>query len=118
MLIRSILIGLLLLSTTAYSQNRPVKKALSTSVTADKYSSVQFRNSDIVVRRINIPAGESSNVSGSTHDYVVVAYGQTSVAFSGYQTNFEMNLADGEIQVLQGAGRIQSGTRPNRPLTL
>jgi len=95
-------IVLVALSTNLLAQHRPVKKALPTAVTPEKYSSVQFRNSDVVVRRFNIPAGENSSVSGTIHDYLMVSYGQTSVAFSGYQTNFDMTLADGEIQVLQG----------------
>ena len=99
--IRLALIVLLIVN-AGFAQHRPVKKALSTAVTQDQYSSVQFRNSDVVVRRFNIPPGESTSVNGSVHDYVVVSYGQSSLAFSGYQTNFEMNLADGEIQVLQG----------------
>jgi hypothetical protein len=99
--IRLTLLVLLALN-SGYAQHRPVKKALSTTVTQEKYSSVQFRNSDVVVRRFKIPAGEDSSVNGSVHDYVMVSYGQNHISFSGYQTNFEMNLADGEIQVLQG----------------
>jgi hypothetical protein len=99
--IRLALLALLALN-NGYAQHRPVKKALPTAVIAEKYSSVQFRNSDVVVRRFHIPAGENSSMSGSIHDYLVVSYGQTSLAFSGYQTNFDMTLADGEIQVIQG----------------
>jgi hypothetical protein len=98
----SLVAALLLLNTTVFAQHHPVKKALTTPAPHDKFASVQFRNGDVVVRRLSIPAGDSAPVSGSIHDYLLVSYGQNSLSVSGYQTNFDVKLADGEIQVLQG----------------
>jgi hypothetical protein len=36
------------------------------------------------------------------HDYILISFGTTSLAVSGYQTNFDLPLADGDVQVLQG----------------
>jgi len=94
--------ALLLVGPSSFAQHRVLKKTPPPATALEKHSTVQFRNSDVTVRRLNIPAGESSPISGSTHDYMLVSYGQCSVAFSGYQTNFDMTMADGEIQVLQG----------------
>jgi hypothetical protein len=95
-------IAVLFLVASSFAQHRPVKKSLAAVPASEKHATVQFRNSDVTVRRFSIPPGESAAIGSSIHDYLVVAYGQSSLTVSGYQTNFEMNLTDGEIQVLQG----------------
>jgi hypothetical protein len=117
--LRLLLPALLLFSFLAVAQRSPVKKALASSnAVSEKFSAIQFRNPDFVVRRLNIPANESSSVAASVHDYVLVSYGQNSVVCSGYQTNFEMNMGDGEIQVLQGGWphTIKNGTQASSNL--
>jgi hypothetical protein len=109
----------LLLATSSLAQHRPVKKSQALAPPLqEKHSTIQFRNSDLVVRRLDIPAGESSSIGGSVHDYVLVSYGQSSVQISGYQTKFEMNLSDGEMQVLQGGWPHTILNQSQRPAEL
>lgn len=63
---------------------------------------VQIQNPDVSVRRLNIPAGESVAFGPEMHDYVLISLGSSNVAAVGYQTNFEMTIGDGEMQLLQG----------------
>lgn len=97
-----IVIALGLVLNIGYQAQRQTVKKLVPSAAADKFTTVELKNPDVVVRRYRIPGGETADVSPSVHDYVIVSFGRNSVVFSGYQTNFEMNLADGEVQVLQG----------------
>jgi hypothetical protein len=96
------LLTLLLLGGSSFAQQRHLRKSPASAPPVERFTNTELRNSEVVVRRLSIPPGESATISASIHDYLVVAYAPSSLTVSGYQTNFEMNLTDGEIQVLQG----------------
>ncbi len=93
------LISLLFIAATFSDAQRPQKPA---DTSLDRYSKVELRNSDVIVRKLDIPADESVSLGAATHDYVLVSFGPSTLAVSGYQTNFDLTLADGEVQVMQG----------------
>ncbi len=100
----TLICALLIVNTLALPQHRstkPAAKPPSTAV-ADPYSTVEFRNSDVTVRKLDIPAGAAEPISEDLHDYLLISYGSNSLRVTGYQTEFELNFADGDIQVLQG----------------
>ena len=80
--------------TIAQHQSQPAGKAQS--------GKVEFHNADVTVRRLDIPIGASEPVSADLHDYLLISYGSNSLRVTGYQTDFELSFADGDIQVLQG----------------
>lgn len=91
-----------LVNASSLAQHRVLNKPPASAPAREEYATVQFRNAEVIVRRLSIPGGEAAPISASIHDYLLVSFGQSSLAVSGYQTSFEMNLAEGEIQVLQG----------------
>ncbi len=56
----------------------------------------------MTVRKVDIPAHGSEPVGEDVHDYLLISYGTNSLRVTGYQTDFELTFADGDIQVLQG----------------
>jgi hypothetical protein len=118
MRITPIVCAVLLLSVSSVAQHRPLKKSLAPAPQPEKFSAVQFRNPDLTVRRLTVPAGEKSLISGSIHDYILISFGESSLNVSGYQTNFDMTLADGEIQVLQGGWPHTILNQSQRPAEL
>jgi hypothetical protein len=89
----------LLAATLGFAQKSP-KAANQRSF--ERFSTEQLRNADVVVRKLDIPAGESVSIGAATQDYVLVSFGLSTLAVSGYQTNFDLNTADEEVQVMQG----------------
>ena len=93
----------LMVSTLALSQHRTPKPAAKhPSPAAERFSASVFQNADVTVRKLDIPAGGSEAMSADLHDYLLISYGNNSLRVTGYQTDFELPLADADIQVLQG----------------
>lgn len=96
-------IGILSIAGNLLSAQQHLKKATRTAPSAfDRFSTVALQNTDVSVRRLNIPAAEWVSVSSGVHDYLIVSYGKSSLAITGYQTKFDLDLADGDMQVMQG----------------
>ncbi|MDT8067423.1 MAG: hypothetical protein ROO76_04580 [Terriglobia bacterium] len=84
------------------AQGRPGKPARMQPTVAEQTGKVEFHNSEVTVRELDIPAGGSEAVSADTHDYLLVSLGNNSLRVTGYQTDFELKFGDGDIQVVQG----------------
>jgi hypothetical protein len=84
----------------------------------DQFSTVEFHNSDVTVRKIDIPAGASAPVRADVHDYILISYGSNSLRVTGYQTDFELTFGDGDIQVLQGGWSHALNNESTRPAEL
>lgn len=98
-----VLIGLLSIAGNLLPAQQHLKKPTRTAPSAfDRFSTVELQNADVSVRRLNIPAAESASISAGVHDYLIVSYGKSSLVVSGYQTRFDLDLADGDMQVMQG----------------
>ena len=61
-----------------------------------------LRNLSVTVRKLTIGAESSTQIPASTHDYIVVSLVPTKLQVTGYQTNFELQLGGGDMQVVQG----------------
>jgi hypothetical protein len=61
-----------------------------------------LRNPSVTVRKLSIGPQSSTQMPGSTRDYIVVALNPAKLEVSGYQTAFEMQLGGGDMQVVQG----------------
>jgi hypothetical protein len=98
-----LLCALLMVSTAVLSQHRSSKPtAKPTTPAADPCSTAKFHNTDLTVRRLDIPAGASEPVSADVHDYLLISLGSNSLRVTGYQTDFKLSFADADIRVLQG----------------
>ncbi|HEU5400488.1 MAG TPA: hypothetical protein VFU86_03975 [Terriglobales bacterium] len=94
---------LLIASSLSLAQHRSSKPAAQPQPpSAAPLGTVEFHNADVTVRKLDIPASGSEAVSADIHDYLLISYGNNSLRVTGYQTEFELNFADGDIQVLQG----------------
>jgi mannose-6-phosphate isomerase-like protein (cupin superfamily) len=85
-------------------QSQPDSQKLVPSVpAADRVGGgLLLRNPSVTVRKLNIGAQSSTQMPASTHDYIVVALTPTKLQVTGYQTNFELQLGGGDMQVVQG----------------
>ena len=101
---RHVLVQFLVLATSliAVAQHRGANRLVPNIPEADHFTNVQMRNADVTVRKLSIPAESSASVSASTRDYLLISIGKSTIAAVGYNTNFEMSLDDGEMQLLQG----------------
>jgi hypothetical protein len=98
------LIALLFVASTAlFAQHRQVKPEKLRPDNAEHFAAVSLHNTDVIVRKLDIPAGASEPIGAGVHDYLLISLGSNSLRVTGYQTDFELNFADGDIQVLQGA---------------
>lgn len=88
-------------ATAAVGQHRLLKPAGSQPV-SNSFGAVQLHNQDVLVRKLDIPPGSAESVPGTVHDYILVSFGDSSLRVTGYQTNFQMTFANGDIQVLNG----------------
>jgi len=61
-----------------------------------------LRNPSVTVRKLTISPQSFAQIPASTHNYIVVALAPTKLQATGYQTNFELQLGGGDIQVVQG----------------
>jgi hypothetical protein len=61
-----------------------------------------LRNPSVTVRKLTIDPESSTSIPASTHDYIVVALTPTKLRATGYQTDFELQLGGGDMQVVQG----------------
>jgi hypothetical protein len=96
-----LLLAVLVLSSLCGAQRPKPKRSVGVAP-PDPFTKVEFKNADITARRMNIPPAESVPVGAGVHDYLLISLGNSELAITGYQTNFEMKMADGEMQVLQG----------------
>jgi len=93
---------LVLLSSCSVAQRAVQRNRLRNSAPQeDRYSTVLLHNSDITVRRLNIPPQGESHVSASNHDYLLISIGTNSITLKG-QNSFDMTLGPGEMQVIDG----------------
>ena len=101
---RHVLVPSLVLATSliAVAQHRGANRLVPNIPEADHFTNVQMRNADVTVRKLSIPADSSAPVSASTRDYLLISIGKSTIAAVGFNTNFEMSLDDGEMQLLQG----------------
>lgn len=84
------------------AQGRPGKRARTQPDAAEQTGKVEFQNSDVTVRKLDIAVGGFEPVSADTHDYLLVSVGDNSLRVTGYQTDFELKFGDGDVQVVQG----------------
>ena len=61
-----------------------------------------LRNPSVTVRKLHISPQSSAQMPASTRDYIVVALTPAKLEASGYQTALELQLGNGEMQVVQG----------------
>ncbi len=88
--------------TLLFAQQRLTKPASPHPGSVEHFSVVDFHNSEITVRKLDIPAGASETVSAAVHDYLLVSLDSNSLRVTGYQTDFQLDFASGDVQVLQG----------------
>lgn len=96
-----LLLAVLILCNAGAAQHRQQKRPVAVTP-PDPFTKVEFRNGDIIARRMSIPPSGSVPVGAAVHDYLLISLGNSELVLTGYQTNFEMKMADGEMQVLQG----------------
>jgi hypothetical protein len=89
--------------TPLFAQHRLPKPAKLRAESAEHFGAVAFHNPDVIVRKLDVPAGAAEPVAVGVHDYLLISFGASSLRVTGYQTDFELTFADGDIQVLQGA---------------
>jgi len=69
---------------------------------AMKFSSPVFENRRLKVLRLELPAGGSTQVPGDIHDYVIVALDDASINLNGGRSSFDLDLKNGEMNVIPG----------------
>ncbi len=111
---------IILISITAVglsAQHRLVRHPTSEPV-AQSFGAVELRNPDVLVRKLDIPPGANESIPGSVHDYLLVSFGDSALRVTGYQTDFQLTLANGDIQVLQGGWPHQLNNESGKPAQL
>jgi mannose-6-phosphate isomerase-like protein (cupin superfamily) len=97
-------VTLLLSSAAQNRRSQPEGQKLVPNIpAADRVGAgLLLRNPSVTVRKLTIGAESSTSIPASTHDYIVVSLIPAKLQVTGYQTNFELQLGGGDMQVVQG----------------
>jgi hypothetical protein len=65
-------------------------------------STILLQNSDITLRRLDIPPKEEAPIAASTHDYLLISIGSNSITVKGDTNSFDLTFGPGDMQVVEG----------------
>lgn len=83
------------------AQHRPTRPSTS-QPPSESLGTLELRNPDVLVRKLLIPAGAMQSVPTTVHDYLLISFDDCALRVTGYQTDFQLTFADGDVEVLQG----------------
>lgn len=102
--------------------HRPASRVDSGSVPVDTKSDHFFHsvmeNDRVRVFRVEIPPSQTSALDQHRHDYIVVSLGKNDFEIAGSGMTFQMQMNDGEMQVLKGGAPHRITNRSDQPLRL
>ena len=92
---------LLMVAISSVAQHRTARPS-APQPASESFGAVELRNPDVLVRKLLIPAGAMQSVPSNVHDYLLMSFGDCTLRVTGYQTDFQLSFANGDIEVLQG----------------
>ena len=90
-----------IIAITSVAQHRLAKPS-RLQPAAESFGMVELRNSDVIVRKLDIQPGAMAPVPGAVHDYLLISFGDCALRVTGYQTDFQLTFANGDVQVMNG----------------
>lgn len=88
-------------ATIALAQHRLARRSTAPPA-PQSFDTLELRNPDVLVRKLDIPADAFESVPATVHDYILVSFGDNALRVTGYQTDFQLSFANGDIEVLNG----------------
>lgn len=93
----------LTLTSSAAAQTPAARKQFKPDVpVSDRVGTMMLRNSSVAARKLDLAPGASFSVPASTHDYLVISMGDSTISAVGSGSAFELSLAAGDMQVMTG----------------